>query len=92
MKIININENETLLDIEEFELAHYGLTDLVGTDMKIKDVEILLSKPLVKGPKSLEFFENDKVRLIRSDCAFKMIFNAVFEKYKDDNEMLIRLE
>ena len=92
MRIININNNEVLVDIGEFELSHYGLTDLVGTEMKIKDLEVLLTKPWDHGPKSLELFVNDKVRLIRSDYAFKMIVNAVFDEYKDNSEMVIRLE
>jgi len=92
MKIINVNKNEVLVDIEEFELSHYGLTDLVGTEMKIEDLENLLGKSLNHGPKSLELFVNNKVRLVRSDCAFKMIINAVFDKYKDNSEVRVKFE
>lgn len=91
MKIFNADTKDQLVDIKEIELTYYGLTELAGTEMKINDLKSLLEIKW-KGEPTLKIEDNSSINFIRSECAFKMIIEALYTKYQINCDMRVRFE
>lgn len=91
MKIFKTDIEELLVDIQEIELAYYGLTELSGTEMKIEELKSLL-KLKWKGEPTLIIDDKNSMNFIQSERAFKMIIEALYNKYQNNRDMRIRFE
>lgn len=91
MKIFKTDIEEPLFDIPEIELAYYGLTELSGTEMKIEKLKSLLEIKW-KGEPTLIIEDINSRNFIQSERAFKMIIEALYNKYQNNCDMRIRFE
>jgi len=91
MKIVKADSKDSLVDIQEIELAYYGLTELSGTEKKIEDLKSLLELKW-KGEPTLKIEEINSISFIQSERAFKMIVEALYDKYQNNCDMRFRFE
>ncbi|VVB95258.1 Uncharacterised protein [uncultured archaeon] len=91
MKIIDIENEKELVNIEEIELIHYGLAEYAGSEIKIEELKSLLNIEL-KNRQNIEFADNSCVKLIQVQRAFRMIIEALYECHKDKKNMKVRFE
>lgn len=91
MKILNPETKMIMVDISEIELIHYGLTEMVGKEKTIKDLKGLLEIKW-KGDPTLRFEDDNKITLIRSESAFKMIIETLYNQYQENPDMKVRFE
>lgn len=91
MKIFKADKQDSLVDIQEIELAYYGLTELSGTEKKIEDLKSLLELKW-KGEPTLKIEEINSISFIQSERAFKMIIEALYDKYQSNCDMRLRFE
>jgi hypothetical protein len=91
MKIVKADSKDSLVDIQEIELAYYGLTELSGTEKKLEDLKSLLELKW-KGEPTLKIEEINSISFIQSERAFKMIIEALYDKYQNNCDMRFRFE
>lgn len=91
MKISKVDDQEVLVDVEEIELSHYGLTEYAGTEIKIKDLKNLINLEL-KNRQNLQFEKNNYIKFIQIEPALKMILECLYNSYKDNENMKVRFD
>lgn len=91
MKILNADTKLIIVDINEIELIHYGLTEMVGKEKTIRDLKSLLEIKW-KGDPTLRFEADNKITLIRSESAFKLIIETLYNQCQENPDMKVRFE